>query len=256
MNKFKYILKGSLKEYFKPVTLVSVNSIAFSLLMSLAPMIALLTVFSLRFLQTKVWVQDEISNIIPQNIVSAFIDVGLETDSFGFIPFITALIVSIYVASKGFRAIILTFTELNTVELNVLHIRISSLIAPFVFCLFTIILVGTISFLQLYLPNLILLNSLISFGVDVLLCFAFYYLTIYPRKKVKYYINGTIVMAIGLTIMSNFFMFAINNFFNYNDVYGSLAYLLILLLAVFWVSMIIYFGNCVNLSTSRYYENN
>lgn len=256
MDMFKFILKDSLKEYFKPISLVSINSIAFSLLMSLAPMIALLTVFSLRFLQTEEWLQEEISNIIPQNIVATFVNVGLETDTFGFVPFVTAIIVSIYVASRGFRAIILTFTESSVEEMNVCYIRVTSIVAPFVFCIFTIILVGTISFVQLYLPDSLLLNWLVSFGVYVLLCLAFYILTTYPRKKIKYIIYGTIAMAIGLTIMSNFFMYVINNFFNYNNIYGSLAYLLILLLAVVWVSMIIYYGNCVNLSTSRYYENN
>jgi len=256
MSKFKIILKDSFKEYFKPNSVVSINCIAFSLLMSLAPMIALLTIFSLRFLQTESWLQEDISTIIPENIVATFINVGLETDSFGFIPFITAIIISVYVASRGFRAIILTFTELNIKELNIYYITFTAILSPFIFCLFAIILVGTISFLQLYLPNTFqIFNWLISFSVYFLLCLAFYYLTTYPKKNVKYILHGTSFMAIGLTVMSNFFMYVINHFFNYNDVYGSLAYLLILLLAVVWVSMIIYFGHCVNLAVGRYHEN-
>ena len=257
MNKFLFILKDSLKEYIKPDSIVSINCIAFSLLMSLAPMIALLTIFSIRFLQNELWLQDEISNVIPANIVAGFVNVGLETDAFGFIPFVTTIAISIFVASRGFYAIILAFSTPGPEDRNVFHMNLIAVLSPFAFCIFAIVLIGTISFLQIYIPSsMVAVNWMISFAVNTLLCLSFFFLTTYPARHLKYIINGTVVMAVGLTVMSNFFMFIIDNYFNYNDLYGSLAYLLILFLAIVWISSIIYYGYCVNLSTGRYHEDN
>jgi len=255
MKRLVKIIKQAIKYFFEPEALISRNNIAFAMLMSLAPIIALFTIVSLHTIQDSLWLQQYLTTFLPSTVVDNFINVGLYNNQLSFFPFIISILVSLYAASRGFYAIIVTFAK-GYQNFNVYHATIQSLIAPFIFVVIVMIIVFSNAVIAFIIPSLSnFLGWLISLGISFLVSLLFFYITSYPRKLLKEIYPGAIVLTVGLTMMSNGFFYIIYNFFNYNDIYGSLAYLLIMLLSLVLIASIMYFAHCVNLAVSENEKN-
>jgi len=249
MGKFFLVSKKSLLEFSKARGLISRNGIAFSLLMSIAPMVALLTIVSINVLKSSAWIQQQLTSIIPIEFVEAFIKAGTNTASLSFIPFIVGTVLTLYTASRGFYGIMLIFAEDYEDEIKSFAFLTRSILAVVYFCIIIIVVVGLTTFLEFYLADIIkVINYLITILVYYLITMVFFMIVNYPRKPIRTFRVGAAILALGLLFMSRFFTYIVTNFFNYSDLYGGLAYFFVFLLALVWMSMLIYYAHCVNVA--------
>lgn len=236
-------------QYMHPRGTMLRNNIAYSIMMALAPTVALLTILSLYTLKTTKWLYDILIRFIPENLVATLLKVGLQTSHYGFIPFIITLGISYYSASRGFYAIMLAFCSYDekTIQHHNLMLTIQSLIAPLAFISLVIFMVFINATLPILLPNIsFIVNTFTSILLYHILSLIFFYSITYPKKKLITILPGASFFAIGLTGMGFLFFFYIQNFTNYTDIYGSIASIIILLLSTHVISVLMHIGACIN----------
>jgi membrane protein len=105
---------------------------------------------------------------------------------------------------------------------------------------------GVISSDKLYLFSLArfgLLSLMLYFGITLV-----FYLSPSKRTKWKWLSPGTLFSSIFIIITSLLFSFYINNFSQYNQIYGSIGTLLIILLWIYFNSIILLTGFEINAS--------
>ena len=114
---------------------------------------------------------------------------------------------------------------------------------------------GVISSDKLYLFSLSrfgLLSLMLYFGITLV-----FYLSPSKRTKWKWFSPGTIFSSIFIIITSLLFSFYINNFSQYNQIYGSIGTLIIILLWIYFNAIILLTGfelNASILNASSYKE--
>ncbi len=95
---------------------------------------------------------------------------------------------------------------------------------------------------------------IISFAaIFIMLAVTYYFL---PNRKLcaKELLAGTLFAALGLIAVSTLFSFYVNNFTNYNLMYGSLGGIIALLLWLYYCSLILLLGGEINASCAFYRE--
>ena len=248
-SKIIHCIYAIFKEYIHPKGTLIRSTIAYSLLMALAPIVALLTIISIHTLKTTQWLYDTLIRFIPYPIVEALLNIPLSTTSLGYIPFIITLSFAYYTATQGFYTISLAFCEYDeeTIKKHNYLIVIQSILSPILFIFLVVITVFLNSILQFFLPDHTpLANAILTLLIYHILCLLFFYMIMYPKKRLLTILPGASFFAISLTIMSFLFFFFINNFTNYNDIYGSIASIIILLLSIRVISMLMHVGVCIN----------
>ena len=99
---------------------------------------------------------------------------------------------------------------------------------------------------QLFKPAWTLLRYIIPLLTMMVVFISIYYYIPIRRLKFKQVLPGSIFAVIGWVIISIVFSFYINNFSSYATTYGSIAGIIILLLWLYWCSMIILLGAELN----------
>ena len=169
-----------------------------------------------------------------------------------------SVLLSIWTASSGFRAVIKGINKAYNIKEKRSYIRrsiisyISTIILALTIIATLILLVfgnviGThiISLLPFYEFWLKLWNIMRYAVIIVVLIFVFAAIYKYtPSKRLKWrqVLPGAIISTFGWLILSSGFSFYINNFSNYSRFYGSLAAVFILMIWLFLSSMVFMFG--------------
>ncbi|MDD6794099.1 MAG: YihY/virulence factor BrkB family protein [Clostridiaceae bacterium] len=178
-----------------------------------------------------------------------------------------SIVITIWTASSGFRAVIKGVNKAYDVEEKRSYIKRAiisffSIIALALAILSTLIIMVFGNVIGEYLLKLIPYNKVITAVWNmlrsglVIIAVVFVIAAIYryaPSKKVKWrdVIPGSIICTLGWICISTIFSFYINNYSNYSRVYGSLAAVFILMIWLYLVSMILIFGVEVNSILSK-----
>lgn len=178
-----------------------------------------------------------------------------------------SIVITIWTASSGFRAVIKGVNKAYDVEEKRSYIKRAiisffSIIALALAILSTLIIMVFGNVIGEYLLKLIPYNKVITAVWNmlrsglVIIAVVFVIAAIYryaPSKKVKWrdVIPGSIICTLGWICISTIFSFYINNYSNYSRVYGSLAAVFILMIWLYLVSMILIFGVEVNSVLSK-----
>lgn len=173
------------------------------------------------------------------------------------IGFVTAL----YFSTNGFNAMINAFNETyHAIETRtVLKQRLISLLFVFVTTLMISVAIALIVFSELGLNYLFERDKLsyymILFGkwfILVALCFCFISFSYYmgPKRKsgFRFFSAGSILATVLTIITSVLFAYYVNNFGNYNKLYGSIGTLIVIMLWIFLNSLILLLGFDLNVS--------
>lgn len=238
-----------LQEYTHPKGTLIRNNIAYSILMALAPLVALLTILSLHILKTTKWLYDFLILFIPSHLVTSMLQVGLQSSTYGFLPFVVTLGFAYYTASRGFYAIMLAFCSYDeeTIRKHHLAITLQSLLAPLLFITLVFLIIFLHIIISFWFPTLsFLTSSLLSLLLYFILSLHFFYTISYPKRPLRFLLPGSLFFAFGLTIMGFLFFFYIHTFTHYTDIYGSIASIMILLLSTRLISMLMHMGACIN----------
>lgn len=217
-------------------------SLSFSMLLALAPSLLLFAMlFRYAYLPM---------DLIMKFVISFIPDTSMETlnqifsfftnQNYSIASFIATMCVSFYLASRSIFSFLLISASHEEVDVPKWSIRIKSIVlfVCLVLLLAVSIYIGTI--LNEFLP--------IVAAVIMLLLFTMMYRTLSFRKRNwSFGIIGAMFTTISIMLLAALFITIVNRFTSYKDVYGPLASLVTLLLAIYLISCIIYLGFCLNI---------
>lgn len=174
--------------------------------------------------------------------------------SFGFIS-------ALYFSTNGFNAMMDAFNETyHDIESRSAWVqRLVSLVMVIIATLLISIAIALIVFSELILTMLIDMDSvtyyLILFGkwiILIMLCFCFisfnYYLGPKRKKGFRFLSPGSILATVLTIITSLLFAYYVNNFGNYNKLYGSIGTLIVIMLWIYINALILLLGFDLNAS--------
>jgi membrane protein len=174
--------------------------------------------------------------------------------SFGFIS-------ALYFSTNGFNAMMNAFNETyhDIESRSVIKQQLVSLVMVFITTILLSVAISLIIFSELGLNYLVgkdmLAYYLILFGkwfILIALCFFFisfsYFMGPKRKNKFRFFSPGSI-LATGLTIITSvIFAYYVNNFSNYNKLYGSIGTLIVIMLWIFLNALILLLGFDLNVS--------
>lgn len=170
-------------------------------------------------------------------------------------------IAALYFSTNGFTSMMNAFNHsYHSVETrNVLMTQFISLILVFILSILIIVAIGLLIFTEIILDKIALLESfeayLIILGRWVIIFALFfcvisfiYYLGPASKAKWKFISAGSTFSTILSIITSIGFAYYVNNFGQYNKLYGSIGTLIVMLLWIYFNSMILLLGFELNAS--------
>lgn len=198
-------------------------------------------------------------NILSKNIPNAVVNIINGAKNINSYNIIIFLIISLWLSSKGCKAIIISSNILFKIkDQNNFKIQIKSF-------LMVIILFILISFVLIVptLGNIIISNlssniinvvgkvyHIINYPLSIILMFFLIKLLYFmsPTKKIpsKYLNKGSLFTTITWLFLSRGYSYYLNNYINYNIYYGDIANLLILFLWIYMLSYLFTIGMALN----------
>ncbi len=176
---------------------------------------------------------------------------------------IIGFLTTLYLASNSISVIIKCLNKSDKIQetRGFIHTKILSIIMVFVYVIFLFFIVNLIIFGQSIL-NLItkyihvvpievsqlilILRWPVTFGLIFVLAAINYYVLPAKKVKIKTVIPGSIFFTVFWLLGSWLFSIYINNFGSYNKVYGSIAAFAILMIWLYFTSIIILIGGEIN----------
>lgn len=221
-----------------------VYAFAYALIVGIAPFLIVAVLVTSNLLLDMDAMVEMMSHYIPSDLIMPFISYVKEVAPSDIILLISLSSVSFWVASKSVYSFLLEASRVDEVEIQGFILRIISVVY------FVFILLGGMSVVILlrYLPpyNYITVPLLLW-----LMMMSFYRLISFRFSSFSDVYMGSAIATAALIILGRLFFVYVNDFSNYENVYGPLASLMILLISIYYISYIIYFGFCINV---QFYE--
>lgn len=218
-------------------------SLSFSLLLALAPgLIVFVMLFKFAYLPQDIIIKF-IMNFLPYEtdpkVFSSIFQFFLNSD-YSITSSVITMCASFYLASRSIFSFLLISASHEEVDVPKWSIRIKSVI---LFVVLTLSLVAAI-FIGTHLQELL---PLVAAGIMLLMFTLMYRSLSFRKRNWSYGIAGAMFCTVSIMCLAALFITVINYFTSYKDIYGPLASLVSLLLAIYLISCIIYFGFCLNI---------
>lgn len=224
-----------------------IYSLSFSFLLALAPsLIIFVMLFNFAYLDPVILVQF-LERFIPSEFLGEFI-MYLIPKEYNLIPAILTLCTSFWLASRSVYSFLLISAQHESVDVPKWSIRVRAI---YLFICLAILIVASIflgTMLNDYLP---LVSAMIMFILFTLM----YRALSFRKRNLSYGIIGGLFTTVAILGVAALFFTLVNEFTSYETVYGSLASLVTLLLSIYIISFVIYFGYCLNLVFEDNYLN-
>lgn len=216
-----------------------IYSLSFSFLLALAPsLIIFVMLFNFAYLDPNMLVAF-VERFIPKEILGDFIAYIVPRE-YNLIPAIITLCTSFWLASRSVYSFLLISAQHEEIEVPKWAIRIRAI---YLFIILALLIVASIfigTLLSEYLP---LVSATIMFVIFTMI----YRALSFRKRNVTFGVIGGLFTTIAILGVAALFFTLVNEFTSYESVYGSLASLVTLLLSIYIISFIIYFGYCLNL---------
>ena len=179
-----------------------------------------------------------LSYYIPSDLIVPFIKYVVEVAPSDIILLISLASISFWVASRSVYSFLLESSRIDDS-----NSRIYS--SYYIRHLFFLIILGAfmVVLLMRYLPpyNYITIPILLW-----LMMMVFYRIISFKFSRFSDVYMGAGISSAGLIFLGRIFFVYVNKYSNYQNIYGPLASLMIMLISVFFISYVIYFGFCIN----------
>lgn len=217
-------------------------SLSFSLLLALAPCVLLFAMlFRFAYLPMDI-IMNFVINFIPDANVDTLDQIFMffTDQNYSIASFIATMCVSFYLASRSIYSFLLINASHEEVDIPKWSIRVKSIVM-------FVVLVFTLAF-SVYIATKLVDFLPIVAAIIMLLLFTMMYRALSFRKRNwSYGIIGAMFSTVCIMLLAALFITIVNRFTSYKDVYGPLASLVTLLLAIYLISCIIYLGYCLNI---------
>lgn len=235
MKKIKEIFKmftskeGSLFRY----------SLSFCLVISLLPTLVVILYLYKETIASPDSMINFLYAFIPQDLLEPFVDFVLAKDYSNIVSLVITMIVSSFIASRIFYSFMLKSSVDEEFLVASIVVRAKAYIG-FLLFLFAIVFITIIN-------QFIMIPSQIIFLVGLFLsCYYVYRFISFEKKPIAYGVAGSTFTSISIIVVAAVFLYFVKQYTNYNNIYGPLVSLFVLLIVVYLVANIFYLGYCIN----------
>lgn len=238
-------LRRVIKKFISPQGNLFRYSSSFCILLALLPGLIIV----LKIFQNEILNNPEIINFlfdyIPEVLLAPFIQYILSKQYNTYLSMIVSMSLSIYLASNAcYSFMLISMNDENFSTYSIL-IRIKAIIM-FIYLIIGLIILAIVNYI---------INSIIIIVIGLLVFFyLFYRILSFEKKPVTYGIIGSIFASSGIVIIGIFFFYYVEHYTRYDILYGPLASLVVLLISIYLISSVIYFGYCLNREYSKSYQ--
>ena len=242
-------MKDMMLEFFSVESNLFVYSLSFSLLLSLAPS---LIIFAMLFKWGKLMDVNVVLNLLQSLHLSGDLQTLVEeifmefmNKDYGFLPAMTTLCVSFWLASRSINSFLLISANHEEVDVIKFSIRIQSIAMYMVFVALMIagIVLATVLYHIVDASLLPLLAVVIMVPVFTLM----YRSLSFRKRSLTFGLIGGLFTTTAMIVLFYLSFILIHRMIAYYRIYGSLASLVALLLVIYIIGSIIYFGFLLNL---------
>lgn len=218
-------------------------SLSFSLLLAIAPSLLLFAMLFKYFYISDDMILDFIVRVLPITDVDTVNQILLYFTSrnYGSIASVIVTIsTSFYLASRSIYSFLLISASHEEVEIPKWAIRVKAI---FMFIIMSFLLVGAVylvTILSDFLP-------FVASGIMLPLFFLMYRALSFRKRNWSFGLLGALFTTVCTLLLAALFVTVITYFTSYETIYGPLASLVTLLLAIYLISCIIYLGFCLNI---------
>lgn len=261
-DNIKEFIKDFYKAYRKPEIVILPGNIAFYIILAIIPILSLVSLgASVLNLSTNV-IYDFIAHSFSSDIADLILGVNLT--NIGGINFIITIIVGLYVASNGTDAIILASNTIyNTENKSWLKRRFKALLMMFIFIILilfmlivpvfgeTIIsLIKEVNMNELITNRIVLVFELIEGPITWLIMFliikSLYAISRDKIVKTKVINYGALFTTIMFIVVTKIYSIYVTNYASYTALYGGLANIIVLMIWIYFLSLIFTIGMALN----------
>ncbi len=261
-KRLKIFLRKVISIIRLPEMRILPGQLAFFLVISIIPLIALVGAIGSEFGFPTASIKDLLESVIPSNVLSYLIPVA-EQDFLNFNA-IVFFVAAFILASNGTYSIITTSDEIYKVkEGNEIKRRAKAILMTFILVTLLLFLVLVpafgdvlVTFITTSIDNESLtaiiegIYHIIKYPISLLLIYYNIKLlyTIAPDTKIssKSTIPGALFTTIMWLLSSKIYAFYVDYFANYNVFYGAMSNILVLLIWVYILAYIFTLGMCLN----------
>lgn len=262
-----YVAKFFIKGIKEGLIETKAASIAFKFFLALFPtiifMLTLIPYFPIEDFRAELL--NILQDVLPETAYSfaedSILNLVTKTDggllSFGFI-------FALYLATNGLDSMLAAFKDSynSNFERNVIKRKMLSVSLLFILTILLALSIASIAFSQYLIYFILEEGSFASFAVSfgkwiiiAALCFFgisfIYYLGGNRKMKWRFFSAGSTLATCLVIIVSLAFAFYVDNFANYNKIYGSLGTMIVLMLWIYFISFVLLIGFELNASIQQ-----
>ncbi len=240
-------LKNVIKKFISPQGNLFRYSSSFCFLLALLPGLIIV----LKIFQNEILNNPELINFlysyVPEKLLAPFIQYILSREYNTYLSMIISLSLSIYLASNACYSFMLISMNDEGFSTYGILIRIKAIF------MFILLIIGLII---LAILNYFISEIIVMIVGLLIFFYLFYRFLSFEKKPKRYGIIGSVFSSCGIMIIGLTFIYYVEHYTRYDILYGPLAGLVILLISIYLVSSIIYFGYCLNqeFNNSRLYS--
>lgn len=212
-----------------------IYALSYSLLLGLAPFLIIAIIVIGNYVFTVEQIISLLAQYIPYNLIEPFINYILVNNITSLWALLTILWASVWVASKSIHSFLLNSSIRDGVKVNGIVLRVVSLVY-FLFLIFIVIVCGVVVSL-ISIPTFFILPIVLFIFFSI-----FYRLLSFRAIKQKEVSMGALFSTIAILLVGRLFFIVVNTFFNFDNIYGPFASVMVLLLSLNTISTIIYVG--------------
>ncbi len=234
----------AVKQFFSMDGSLFRYSISFCVLMALFPtLIVLVNLFQNEVLDIHSMLPT-LYRFFPKELIEPFIDYIITQKASNFASLITSFVITCYLASRSFYSLMLISSQQEEFITYKFLIRIKSMLL-FVTTVFVIALSAWICTM---LDATLALTSVIATFVGM---YVLYRMLSFKQRGLLYGIIGALFSSLGILLVGTLFSYIVSRYMSYQSVYGPLSSLMTLMLTIYVISNVLYFGYCLNYAFVR-----
>ena len=219
-------------------------SLSFSLLLALAPGLTIFVMlFVFAYLDPTIII-DFATKLLPSEYVTPFVEFIISRGNYSTTPVFTTLLIALWLASRAVYSFLLINAQHESIEVPKWAIRIKSIL---IFLALSLYVVATLYLLtQINFHSFSFLLPFIG-ALALLIGFILFYRGLsFEKKELSYGLLGGLFSTVSIMGTAYLFFLVLNQFTDYSTIYGPLASLVVLLLSIYILSCLIYFGYLLN----------
>lgn len=239
MKKFKNTMLSVMAMMSSNEGAIFISAFAYSLVVGIAPIIILAVTFVGTYLYGVNDLILVLTKFVPEDLLMPFVSYLSASNVDNPILLISLFGVSVWMASKTVYLFVLLSSESDDIEVRPVYLRVLSLAYFIIIAAMIVAVIAVVTALPI--PG-----KIVALPVLILFLILFYRVVGFQYTSFKDVLPGAVVASVLLALLGNLFFVYVQNYSNYQSVYGPLSSLMILMISSWFVAWLFYLGHVIN----------